>query len=297
MVAGIGVIVPAVTTFENLTRTLKALERERTTFALVALVVSRQGAAFDQRVRTAFPWITLFAVASDTPVPLMRLRGLGALQAECVGIIEDHVTVPVGWAALLERRVRETRGVVAGPLSNGATESLTSQAAFLCEYAPCLPPLPAGEATWLPGNNTGYPTSLLLAHADVLERGGWEDEVHRRIRANGGKLWMEPALESQHHLPITASQYVADRFWYSRAYSAVRIRGAPFATRMAYAVGAFLLPPVLLGRILGRVLTRRQYLPVAVMSLPLLTLFVVAWAAGELVGYVAGAGRALGKVR
>jgi hypothetical protein len=33
-----------------------------------------------------------------------------------------------------------------------------------------------------------------------------------------------------------------------------------------------------------------QYLPLAGMSLPLLVLFVVAWAAGELVDYVAGPG-------
>jgi hypothetical protein len=297
LVAGIGVIIPAVTTFENLTRTLKALERERSSFALDAFVVSRQGPSFDQGVRTAFPWVYVLDVPTETPVPLMRLRGLRAVQGDCVAIIEDHVTVPVGWAALLASRVRETGGVVAGPLSNGANESLTSQAAFLCEYAACLPPLPAGEASWLPGNNTGYPTALLLAHADVLEAGGWEDEIHRRIRASGGKLWMEPALESHHHLPITAGQYVADRYWYSRAFSAVRTRGAPFAIKIAYAAGAFLLPPVLLARILSAVLTRRQYLIVAVMSLPLLMLFVVAWAAGELVGYVAGAGRALGKVR
>ena len=57
------------------------------------------------------------------------------------------------------------------------------------------------------------------------------------------------------------------------------------------------LAPVLLLRIVCRVLARRCYQAELVRSLPLLVLFVGAWAAGEAVGYAAGPGDALARVR
>ena len=294
MEAGIAVLVPAVTDSTNLDKTLVALERERGSFALDVFVVSRQGVAFDERVRTTFPRIRVISVAAATPIPQMRLAGLQEVQREYVAVIEDHVVVPPGWAGRMLARAREKGGVVAGPVSNGATDSLSSRAAFLCEYSQSLPPQTAGARTSLPGNNTCYQTVELLRYSSLLLAGCWEDVVHRQIRESGGRLYLDPMVEAVHDLPYSAAGYIGDRYHYSRAFAAARLRGASFAIKVLYAAGAVLLPPVLLARILAKALARPQYRADALMSLPLLTLFVVAWAGGEVVGYLAGPGNSLG---
>jgi hypothetical protein len=65
---------------------------------------------------------------------------------------------------------------------------------------------------------------------------------------------------------------------------------------VGYAVAAVALPPVLLGRIVSRVAARRRYRGVLVKSLPLMALFVLAWAAGEIVGALTGPGDSLSRV-
>ena len=56
------------------------------------------------------------------------------------------------------------------------------------------------------------------------------------------------------------------------------------------------LPPLLFYRTVSRVLSKRRHRAELVRSLPLLAVFVVSWAFGEMVGYVAGPGDSLAKV-
>ena len=297
MEAGVAVLIPAVTTFQNLARTLEALDRERHSGPLDVVVVSRQGGGFDASVRAGFPWVRVIAVPAGTPVPVMRHQALGHVAAPMIAIIEDHVTVPPGWVRGMAQRVGETGGVVAGPLGGPVESSLVQEAAFLCEYSQCLTPRHGGPASWLPGNNTTYPAAVLRRHAGILADGGWEDRLHRAIAAEGGVLWMDPDLVAVHDLPVTVGGYAADRYWFSRAYAGARVRGAPLASRLAYAAGTLLLPGLLLGRIMGRAVHKPRYRGIALKALPLLMLFVVAWAAGECIGYLRGPGMAPGKVR
>jgi hypothetical protein len=62
-------------------------------------------------------------------------------------------------------------------------------------------------------------------------------------------------------------------------------------------VAAFLLPPLLLRRIVGNI--RRAGRPAGERwrALPLLLFWVLTWTAGEVVGYWFGAGDALERVR
>ena len=71
----------------------------------------------------------------------------------------------------------------------------------------------------------------------------------------------------------------------------------PALTRALFAVGSMALPPVLLARIATRVLGKRRHREELLRSLPLIALFVCAWAAGEAMGYAAGPGDALSRVK
>lgn len=292
----LSLVIPAVNGRERMDRVLAALARERSDVAMEVLVVSRLGDAFDQQLAREQPWVRILSVPRETPIPQMRARAFGEATASLVAVIEDHVVVPPGWA----RRAIDAASmgaVVAGPVENLATHTLADRAAFLCEYSHCLPPGPSGESTWLPGNNTVYPASLLLPHIGLAAAGAWENEIHDAIRRAGARLVFVPELVAGHDMPSGFRGYLGQRYLYARSYAGNRVRGAGPVRRVAYAVATIALPAVLLIRIARNVLRSPAYRNTLPSAVPFLSLFVVAWAVGEIMGYLAGAGDALAKVR
>lgn len=282
---------------DPLLKVLSAIDRERATLAIEVLVVSRLGPEFRDRMRGVAPWARWLDVNAGTPIPQMRAAAFNVAAAPLIAVIEDHVVVPRGWSHAVVSAARETGGVVGGPVDNLATSTLIDRAAFLCEYSHCLPPGRTGISNWLPGNNVAYPASMLRPHAAIAAAGGWENEVHEAIQAAGGQLFFVPEMVAGHDMSYSFGGYMAQRYLFARSYAGNRVRGAGFALRASYAIATLALPALLLLRISRNVLGSPVYRKSLLMSLPLLVLFVVAWAAGEVAGYLAGPGDALGKVR
>jgi len=91
-------------------------------------------------------------------------------------------------------------------------------------------------------------------------------------------------------------EYLSQRYLYARSYAGARVAGAPLPKRLAYGAAALALPPLLFFRTVSRIVAKRRHRAELVRSLPLLAVFVVSWALGEMVGYVAGPGDSLAKV-
>ncbi len=293
----LSVVVPSVNGFDDLSLTLAALERQRTDVALEVLVVDRLGPALREQVRARFPLVTLLEVSADATIPAMRALAFRAATAPSVAVIEDHVIVPDGWAKALLAAQTPSTPVVAGAVENAATDRLVDWAAYLCEYSHCTPPIPAGPAEWLTGNNVVYPREILERYRSVVESGGWENRLHDALKADGVPLTCRPEIVVGHKMHYTFGLYMSQRYLYSRSYAGARAQGAGFAKRMAMGAASLALPPVLFWRTVSRIRAKGRHLGELVRSLPLIAMFVVAWAAGEAVGYVAGPGDSLSKVR
>jgi hypothetical protein len=290
----LSVVVPSVNGWSDLEGALQALAAN-SDVRLEVLVPERCGAAVRENVRRRFPSVTLLPVPVTCTIPEMRALAFAAAAADSVAVIEDHVIVPRGWArALLDAR-RRGEAVVGGSVQNAATERLVDWAAFLCEYSHILPPLPSGPSTWLTGNNTVYARELLLRYGPQVA-GRWESDLHEVLRQNGVTLSMRPEISVGHKKHYTVGEYVSQRYLYARSYAAVRFAGAGAGKRLAAGAAAFALPPLLLYRIAARVLSKGQHRAELVKSLPLLGVFVCAWAVGEVVGAWAGDGGALARV-
>ncbi len=293
----LSVVVPSVNGFDDLSLTLAALERQRTDVALEVLVVDRLGPALREQVRARFPLVTLLEVSADATIPAMRALAFRAATAPSVAVIEDHVIVPDGWAKALLAAQTPSTPVVAGAVENAATDRLVDWAAYLCEYSHCTPPIPAGPAEWLTGNNVVYPREILERYRSVVESGGWENRLHDALKADGVPLTCRPEIVVGHKMHYTFGLYMSQRYLYSRSYAGARAQGAGFAKRMAMGAASLALPPVLFWRTVSRIRAKGRHLGELARSLPLIAMFVVAWAAGEAVGYVAGPGDSLSKVR
>jgi hypothetical protein len=194
-------------------------------------------------------------------------------------VIEDHVIVPPGWARQMIGAIGGADRIVGGAVENAATGTTLDWAAFLCEYSHCLPPLPAGEAEWLTGNNVTYPRALLERYRAVVGEGRWENVLHDAMRRDGVPLVCHPEIVVGHKKHYTFGEYLSQRYLYARSYAGARVAGAPAAKRAAYGLAAFVLPPLLFYRTVSRILKKGRHQNWLVKSLPLIAIFVVAWGA------------------
>lgn len=292
----LSVAVPSVNGWGYLRRCLAALDAQRGSRPEV-VVADRVGSAVRDPLREEAPWAVLVEAPADTTIPELRARAFRACRGDVVGVVEDHVQVPADWSERMLAAHREGALVVGGSVENAARDRLVDRAAFLCEYSHCLDPGAAGPADGLPGNNVTYRRELLERFRDVIGEGRWEDRLHDALRASGIDLTSRPDIRVAHEMHYTVGDYVAQRFLYSRAFAALRLRDASVPRRAAYGLAAAALPPVLLGRIVRRVWRSDRPRSLLLRSLPLLALFSVAWAAGEAVGALGGDGGALARVR
>lgn len=294
----LSVVVPSVNGLPILLECLAALQADADAAHLDAevLVVDRCGENVRRAVGLKFPRATVIAVEPGTTIPGMRAVAFQRARAAAVAVIEDHVLVPQGWARLLLDALAAGSDVVGGSVRNAAVETTTDWAAFLCEYSHLLPPIPQGDVESLTGNNVVYRRALLDRYAATIAEGRWEDHLHGAMRRDGIRLTCRPEIVVGHKMHYRVRDYLSQRYLYSRAYAG--LRAAPIAAprRLALALATAALPPILFYRIVSRVAAAGGHGAELVRSLPLLALFVCAWAIGEAVGYAAGPGDALARV-
>ena len=291
------IVVPSVNGLHDLIPCCEALAAVRDRVSLEVLVVDRLGGDLPATIIARFPWLILHQMPSDATIPQMRDAAFRMARADAIAVIEDHVIVPPHWGERLLAALEEGHDVVGGPIENAATERLLDWATFLCEYSACMPPLPEGDVTWLPGNNIVYRTSVLRRFLHVTAQGAWENRLHDAMRAAGIVLMCRNALLVGHKKHFGLLEYMGQRFLYSRSYAGARVQSAPPTRRLATGAAAFLLPPLLLLRITRSLLAKDVPTGRIVATLPFISTFVVSWGLGEVAGYWFGAGDALSRVR
>lgn len=261
------------------------------------LVINRLGDTVHQRIVKDFPRANVISVDSSLTIPQMRAIGFREARADAIAVIEDHIIAPMGWADAMVCALHAGPEVVGGAVQNAATDTLLDWAAFLCEYSHCIPPLEAGNVSWLTGNNVVYRRRLIDRHRDAIEAGRWEDYLHQQIRDAGTSLICHPEIVVDHKKHYTFGEYMSQRYLYARSYAGARVQHASVFKRAAFGVAAFALPPLLLCRTVRRILAKGRHQAFLIKSLPLIALFVISWGAGEVIGYWFGPGDALSRVR
>lgn len=228
------------------------------------------------------------AVASSTAAA--RAAGVQAAHASIVAFVEDHCLPQPGWAAALIAAHREPWAAVGPAIGNANPCNAVSWANLLIEYSPWMKPVTAGPVEHLPGHNSSYKRTVLLAYGSALETMLESESIlHWDLRAKGLGLLLEPAAVALHVNFSTVAASTGLRFHGGRMFAAARARRWSFARRIAYAAAAPLIPLVRLRRIVAQVRRRRSpALPAA--TFPALALLLAWDAAGEMAGYLLGAG-------
>jgi len=290
----LSVVIASVNGMPYVARCLEALARNAPEAEVI--VADATDEATRAEVAERFPAVRLIESNGAATVPALRAAGIAAARAPYVAVIEDHCLVRPGWASRIVEWHRNGKPAVGGPVNNVVVERVRDWAAFFCEYNAYVEPMPLGSTDDLTGMNVSYDRRAIEAMQDLLDDGRWEGWLHGRLRERRLELWCDPELVIDHDKDFGFLEFAGQRYHYSRAYAGMRNPGLGWK-RAVYCIGAPLLPPFLYYR-MAKNLSRAPRLRRAfVRSTPLIVVYLAIWALGEAVGYAAGGGDSLRKVR
>ena len=244
------------------------------------------------QIHARWPDVRVIHLNAPQSIPRLRAAGIASATSPIVAMTTEGSAPGAGWYAALLRAHADRPDAVGGAIENGSTGRLIDWAVFLCEYGRYMTPLPPEPRSDLPGQNVSYSRAALASIGDLVERGTWEPLWHWRLAAGGARLVRDGSLVVILRKRFTFSGFVRERFDYGRSFAAQRTADAPAARRALFAAGCLVLPLVVLARMLRDLLPKRRHRSELLRSLPYLAIFACVWAAGEAVGYAAGAGHA-----
>lgn len=290
----LSVVIASVNGLPYLERCLDALERN----APEAEVVLADATDEVTRavVRERWPSVRLVHDELVTTVPGLRAAGIAVARAPFVAVIEDHCLVRAGWSERIVAWHAQGKSAVGGPVNNVVVGRIRDWAAFFCEYSAFLEPVPLGIAPALTGMNVSYDRTAIAAVQDLLDEGRWEGWLHERLRRRGLELWLDPALVIDHDKDFGFVEFAGQRYHYSRAHAGMRNPELGWK-RVVYFVGSPLLVPLLYARTARNVRRAPALRRAFRRATPLILVYVAIWALGEAVGYAAGGGDSLARVR
>lgn len=261
-------------------RCLAALEGQRDEVEVIVV----EPDASPPEVISRFAWAR-FIERNGGTVPVLWRDGIRASTGRLVALTISPMEPDPTWVAQL-RDALGTRDGVAGAIEPCAGLALADFAEYLSRYARDMRPFAPRLTPDLPGDNCAYRRAALDAVVDTYAAGFWEPPVNQQLLATGHVLEHLPDLVVHQGPSAGWRAFVRQRLVHGRAHG--RQRGSTFATRrnLAGILGAPVVPPLLIARVLREVFVRRRFRLRALQALPLLVLFDVAWAAGEARGHL-----------
>ena len=276
---------------------LLSLKNEAEKLDAEVLVIAAGDKAYASRIAADCPWVRVIHAPDIKKVPALRRRGVEAATGELVAIIEEHCSAKSDWLhQAVAAHSSGDYGAVGGPIIDYSYDRLRDWVVYFCEYNGALPPVPKGETSHLNDANIAYRRQLLIDHVQLLDDGYWPMTLHATLLAEGTKFLSVPEMVVYHRGPFNFGYYLRQRYLFSRAFAGVRAQTQSNVRRLAYLLGAPLIPAMLLGRMALNVWKKRCRVRQFILTLPLTITVLVVLVAGEWAGCLLGPGDALSKV-
>jgi len=218
-------------------------------------------------------------------VPELWRDGIDAAVGGVVALTISPMRPAPDWVDRIRERLAEDE-VVAGAIDPGDGLRIVDWAEYFCRYARDMRPFERRENPDIPGDNCAYRRELLERTRHLYRDGFWEPEVNRELRAQGVRLWHDPAVVVHQGRSAGFGAFLRQRLVHGRAYG--HQRGSRFGRgrNAAGVVLAAVVPLVLVARTAHEVFARGRYRTRFAVALPVLLAFDVAWAGGEALGHL-----------
>lgn len=231
--------------------------------------------------------VILIPMPIDTLTPSLWSEGIAHAHGQAVALTTSQFVPKPNWLQRLHDADLERWAGVGGAIDNDPDASGRNWAIFFLRYSAFAPPLNAGETDEIAADNAVYDRAAIMAHPDLLAGGFWEPSFHRRFRAAGSKLMLDPGLVLVHHGTVRGRQFARQRYLHGRAFGIERASQGNVLRNLVLLGMSPLVTPLLLGRIMARMANRAAFRAKLLPAFPWLVGFSLAWAAGEASGYLA----------
>ena len=288
---------------EDSTRILEALDALRVQdgdCSYEVVVADRLQDEVTGIIRQDYPEVRLIDSAPEATLPAMRTQALGAAIGRWVIVTEDHCVPSQNWLqqfSIALNSAPDSVAAVGGCVENGVDDTALDWATFLCEYSGSVAPVPEGIADGVPGMNVAYRRRAFEGvDENILRKGFWETTLHPVLHDRNQQFFSSNEIVLNHCKKFSLGLFCRQRYVYSRYYAGIRFSRTDIVRRGAAAVMSLALPPLLLWRMRGNVTRKNRLQSEFRQAFPYLFLFTLIWAAGEIVGYLGGPGKALAEI-
>ena len=251
------------------------------------IVVSAGASPPSERLATGFGDLRIDSWPSGTLMPVLWGAGLRLARGKNVAFTTDQLRVGPSWARSLLRGLESDAAGAGGPIILKPAADAVTTAAYLIRFSGFTPRAWAAPARArdIPGDNAAYRRDALFRHPDLLSRGFWEVEFHRRFEREGRFLQMVPDASATLVDAAPFGALLRQRYRHARHYGGTRVRER-HESPLKLLLSAPLVPLVLLARIGRRAWPGSRERIGFLRTLPWLLPLAAAWAVGEAHGAV-----------
>ena len=262
--------------------------------ALVALDASCRGlnaeiiVVFDVQHPVVIPESTAIPIVAipiaSLLVPLMWGRGVQDARGGTVALTTTQFRVAPEWAPTLLAALGDPNcGAVGGRMALAPGLPLWARALFLVRYSEHMGGEDRLDPREIAGESAAYRREEITHALPNPEEGFWEVAVHRRLRAQGKRLFYASHAIAYFTDTPRFSEIIANRVEHGAYYGKYRIQELGWSKVKAIAVTPA-VPLVLLWRIAGRIPRTPSSILRYLVALPHALVILTAWAIGEAQG-------------
>lgn len=242
-----------------------------------------------------------FVAAHYPEVNLLRFRerkycggarniGIAAARSNIIAFIDADCIADARWAeAILAAHREHDDWLIGGVVDNGNPNDRVGWGYYFGEFS-----------AWMPGTHQGYvneiPGCVLTLKRQAFEQYGpfiegtycSDSAMHWKMARDGHRALLVPTIRVSHINPSDLDHFADHSMRHGRNFGTVRSREQnwPQAKRWLHVITAPLLPLLLFARTARDVFRSGRYLRQFIASVPIVLLGQIAWAWGEMQGYL-----------
>lgn len=213
--------------------------------------------------------------------------GLARARGEILAIVEDYGVPDPDWC----NRVMNAHRVISHGVIGGAVEhnghGLLNWAVYFLDFGRYQLPLREAPSKYVSDVNVSYKRSALESVRELWTMRYNEAIVHHGLSAKGTVLWLRPqVIVREDRGKLTLGRAVQERFHWGRVFGRVRSRFVTRIVRVLYVVATPVIPCIVTGRIIRKVLSGGRNRRWLALSLPLVFVLSICWCIGESTAYL-----------
>lgn len=239
-------------------------------------------------IREQFPHLKLVTTSPPALIPELWAIGIQPSHSDIVAITTAHCIPDRAWLGHICLAHAACVPAVGGAIEKDESATGVDWAIYFCRYSQYMLPFARRFVPEIAGDNASYKRFFLDRCREVWQHGFWEPNVHAELRQTGYQLLLDPAIVVRHKRSFHFSAFVQQRFRHGLRFGQWRTSRLSMGKRTVYLLCAPIVPLVLLVRIGRQVLAKRRHRRRFVLVSPLLVLFLIAWAVGEVAGSLRG---------